>query len=335
MNVNFDVSALVVSFVHKDDLPALCLTSRELHALALPHLYADVCLHTLPALLAFRDSILRYGVDAARYTRSFTEAVSRWRPNHAGVAQADWAVYIDAIIGVLNALPRLRRLALSVSLDFVEAPVYVERIAQAISHMPDLKAIWLTDVNYAALDLISAPPNKLEALGMTPSHIEWTGAAHTPDKPTFKRKLESVVRRHADSLRELDIEYAWHLPFMNPSIKLPLIRVMLPHNGCRSTASLHAVFPALTHLKLCVFESELQQIDKLWPSLEHLDVETWDRRLLTPDHHVRSIAFHALLPDHREKAVAHIGHLASPHTDTLRMSWEWRADWAELAAETL
>lgn len=334
MNVNFDVCSYFVAFVQRRDLLALCLASRELHSLALPRLYSDVCVCTLPALITFRDTLKNGQLDVSRFVRSFAESVSRWRPNHPGVAQAEWKVYMESILDVLTALPALQRLALSASLDFFTKPDCIPRMAGVLSAMRGLKALWLTDVCYDALDLLDACA-PLEVLGLTPSHSEWTGAARPPDKPTWKRRLGRAVRRHAPTLKQLDAEYGWHLPYVYPDLVFPRVRALLSHNGCRAAPELRAGFPALTHVKLAAFDAELAHIDKLWPALVHLDVEAWDRDLLSPDHRVRSLAFHALLPDRRDKAVAHVALLASPHTAALRMSWEWRADWVQVAVDVL
>ncbi|EJD37359.1 hypothetical protein AURDEDRAFT_173633 [Auricularia subglabra TFB-10046 SS5] len=240
------------------------------------------------------------------------------------------------LLDILHARPQLRRLALSVSLDFEDLPRYMPQLLSAFSGLSYLHALWLTDVTIDALPLIDACPGQLETLAVTPSHLELAGSSYyRPPRPAWKRRLGALVERHSHTLRSFHCDYSWHLPHLIPSLKFPNVTVILPLSGCRVDMALAAAYPALTHLRLGSFEPEISHLDKVWPSLRHLDLEMWDSGTLSPDHCVRNIAFHALLHNQRARAVAHIAILASPHVTGLRVSWEWRPDTLDLLVEVI
>ncbi|EJD42307.1 hypothetical protein AURDEDRAFT_186091 [Auricularia subglabra TFB-10046 SS5] len=320
--LNADVLAIVASFLDTYELLQIGLASRALRELAYPFLYSDIHVDTLPRLLSVADTIRRIP-HLAPHVRSLTEAVSSCRPFYAGVSPSQWPEYMMRLLELLESARSLTRLALSVPADFcgdAQAQMFRPRLLWALSGLVHLTHLAITDVDFTALDLLDtcAP---LRVLHLSPSHTEWIGASETvPARLAWIAKMFSALdRHHVHTLVELNIPYASVV--QKPQfahIRMSALTTLIIPEGVTLYPEVAATFPNLRHLRVGVGPHCLKEIDKVWPSLEHLELESCEAGILSPEHHIRSLSIRI----ERDEFRKYVPSLASPHVESLKLRWE-------------
>lgn len=322
MNLNHDVLELVASFLELPDLLQLCCASHCLRAAAAPFMYVDVRVDTLCKLDAFAATIKRTP-SIARRVKTFNEEVSAYRPFYAGVPSAQWLHYLTILMSVLDQLPALTCVALSISFDGcgdAHALTYRAELCNRIAALSRLQMLAVCDLDYDSLDLLDICP-PLKALHLSGSHTEWTGAVGTHDRETWAMKLIPILeRRHAHTLVELNMPYATFFNFRKfAHVRMPHVRTLVTPDGISTSPSFAKIFPALRHVRL---NNQLvwgvDALDTLWPHLDHVELDVWQPGILNPGHHVRSLSVFL----DGEENIEHFIAAASQHVEALRLRWD-------------
>ncbi|EJD48421.1 hypothetical protein AURDEDRAFT_162383 [Auricularia subglabra TFB-10046 SS5] len=319
--LNADILSIIASFLQRDELLRFSLASQAHRTAAYPCLYTNVHVESLAGLRAFAETIRRNPY-LAPCVKHFTEGVSRWRPLYAGVGPAQWREYTSTVLEMLQALRLMTHVALSASLDFCteeDVAACHPKTLVALGNLTHLTALALTDVDYHFLDLVDvcAP---LTILHVSPSHTQWTGSHEAHDRDEWMVKLYRIIeRRHAQTLVELNVPYGSVIERPEfAHVCMPNVETFMVPEGLSATPQLAAMFPNLRHLRLGVGPHALRGVDKVWPRLAHLELESCEPGLVGPEHEIRSLSFCVDRADFRK----FVPSLASRRVESLRLRWE-------------